>query len=556
MQDWFNSLDHTMPELIAEGASRYGDEIAIIGEDGAQLSFRALEQAARTGAAALIRAGVAHGERVAIWAPNSKEWIVAACAAEMIGAVMVPINTRFRGAEAAYILERSGACLLCTVSSFLGADYVAMLRSAKGGPEGELPVAGLPALRGILLLDQAEPAECVESWAAFVAGRSAPVEAVEARIAEVTPDTLCDLLFTSGTTGSPKGAMHAHGQALWMAGIWNRSNDLRRGDRALIVNPFFHSFGYRSGWVSALLAGMTAYPVALFDAEAVLRRIETERITVLMGAPTLFTSLLDHPRRGDYDLSSLRVGHTGAANMSVELIARAREELGFDLFLTSFGLTESTALVSVNYPDADFETIAHTVGYPLPRTEIRIAGAEGGEAPAGGSGELLVRGPNVMKGYFEDPEATAAAIDSEGWLHTGDVGAIDEAGRLRILDRLKDVVIVGGFNAYPAEIENALRQHQAVADVAIIAIPDARLGEVCGACVVLKPGYSLSLHELAEWSRERLANFKVPRQLFLLDEFPRTPLGKVQKFVLRKQVLPGLAAPPDEARPSRDAAGD
>ena len=539
MQDWFNSLDHDMPELIARAAADYGGDAFVVGEDGTRLSFLALEQSARAGAAALVAEGVAHGDRVAIWAPNSAEWIVAACAAEMIGAIMVPINTRFRGAEAAYILEKSGAKLLCTVSSFLGNDYVAMLRSGKGKPAGALPVAGLPSLRSILLLDQGVDRAGVRNWTDFVSGDASTEAELNARIEAVTPGTICDILFTSGTTGNPKGAMHDHGQALWMVGIWNRSNDLRRGDRALIVNPFFHSFGYRSGWVSALLAGMMAYPVATFEAGAVMRRIEQERITVLMGPPTLFSSILDHPERGRFDLSSLRVGHTGSSNVPVELIARAREELGFALFLTSYGLTEATALVSVCYLDDSFDTIAHTVGYKLPGTELRIAGPDGGEAPPGESGELLVRGPNVMKGYFEEPEATEAAIDADGWLHTGDVGVIGPEGRVRILDRLKDVVIVGGFNAYPAEIENALRQHPAIADVAIIALPDPRMGEVCGACVIPRPGMSLTLGELSDWSRERLANFKVPRHLFLLDDFPRTPLGKIQKFKLRQQVLAG-----------------
>lgn len=519
---------HTLPRVIAHVAARYEDAPFIIGEDGVRISFRAFADRVGRLARALIAHGIEHGDRVAIWAPNCPEWIIAASAIESIGAIMVPINTRFKGGEAAYVLGKTRAKLLFTVTSFLGNDYAAMLRDATGGATDDRPARDLPALAHIVALDGSE-------LAAFEA-RQADEPVLAARTAAVTPDTIADILFTSGTTGQPKGAMHNHGQALWVPAIWNESNDLRAGDRMAIVNPFFHSFGYRSGWVSALVAGITVYPLATFDAEALLSLVERERISVLMGPPTIFFSLMEHPRFGEFDLSSLRVGHTGASNVPVDLIRAGREVFGFDLFLTSFGQTECTALATVNYPDASFETIAKTVGKPLPGVELRIADADGKPVAQGESGELLIRGPNVMQGYFEEPEQTAATIDADGWLHTGDVGCIGEDGNLRILDRLKDVVIVGGFNAYPAEIENILRQHPAIGDVCIIALPDERMGEVCAACVILKPGQSLDLPRLTAWSRERMANYKVPRHLFIVDEFPRTPLGKVQKFLLRDQV--------------------
>jgi acyl-CoA synthetase (AMP-forming)/AMP-acid ligase II len=532
MQDWEGSLTHTMPQLVRAAAAQYGDEVFIVEEDGAALTFRRFEAEAEKAARGFIALGVGHGDRVAVWAPNSGAWIVAACAAQMIGAVLVPINTRFRGQEAAYVLEKSAAKILCTVGAFLGADYLQMLRDVRGGSDAGRPVAGLPALSAVVLLDEG---------LGELFDVQAPPEALSAREAAVAAVDICDILFTSGTTGAPKGAMHAHGQALWMVGIWNQANDLKRGDRALIANPFFHSFGYRSGWVSALLAGMRVYPFAAFEAREALRRIEADRISVLMGSPTLFHDILDHPDREAFDLSSLRVGHTGSSNVPVELIRRAREELGFEHFLTSYGLTEATALVSVNRPGDDFATIARTVGLPLPGTELRIASPEGAPLAPGDSGELLVRGPNVMQGYFEDPEATDAAIDAEGWLHTGDVGQIDQAGRLRILDRLKDIVVVGGFNAYPAEIEHALVAHPAIAEAAVVAAPDPRQGEVCAAFVVLKPGETLTLAELSAWARERMANFKVPRRLFVEEALPRTPLGKVQKFLLKERAREGAS---------------
>lgn len=522
------TLEHTLPRVIAHVAQRHGQADFIVETEGKRTSFAAFAEQVERLARAMIAQGIAHGDRVAIWGPNSRQWIVTASAAESIGAIMVPINTRFKGREAGFAMSKTRARALFTVGTFLGHNYTAMLREACGGASADHPCSGLPDLSHIVEMDS----DAFEIFQAKSVGR----DDYATRAHAVTPATIADILFTSGTTGEPKGAMHNHGQALWMPAVWNEANDLRAGDRMAIVNPFFHSFGYRSGWVSGLIAGITVYPIAAFDAEELLALIEREAITILMGPPTIFFSLMDHPRFADYDLSSLRVGHTGAANVPVDLIRAGRERFGFDLFLTSFGQTESTALVTVNRPGDSFETIAKTVGLPLPGVEIRIAGSDGAPAPDGESGELLVRGPNVMQGYFEEPEQTAATIDGDGWLHTGDVGCIGPDGRLRILDRLKDVVIVGGFNAYPAEIENMLRQHPAIADAAILAWPDERMGEVCAAAVILADGAKLTLAELTAWSREQMANYKVPRYLFLVDEFPRTPLGKVQKFALRDQL--------------------
>lgn len=526
---WVNELNHTVPELVEFAAAAYGGDAFLVSEIGETTSFRDFATKVKRAARAFLAAGVEFADRIAIWAPNSGEWIIAACGAQMIGAIMVPINTRFRGQEAGYILARTRAKLLFTTGPFLGADYVEMLREACGGAGRDTPIAGLPDLAGIILVDG-------EDWPAFL-NEQAPEATRAAARARVKPDTTADILFTSGTTGSPKGAMHSHGQSLWMAALWNQGNDLRRGGRELIVNPFFHSFGYRAGWVSCLLAGLTVYPVAVFDPVKVMQTIAREKITVLMGSPTLFSSIIEHKEREKYDLSSLRIGHTGSANTPVELIQAGWDVLKFKLFLTSFGLTESTALVSLCQPGDNAETIAKTLGRPLPGTELKFIDAAGNALPPGEAGELLVRGPNVMQGYFEDAEATAKTVDAQGWLHTGDVGCIGEDGNLRIFDRIKDIVIVGGFNAYPVEIENTLRQHPAVADVAIIAVPDARQGEVPGACVVLAPNQTLTLDELTAWTRARLANFKVPRHLFIVPEIPKTALGKPQKFLLRRQVL-------------------
>ncbi|MBV9841069.1 MAG: AMP-binding protein [Sphingomonadaceae bacterium] len=536
MTDFYSGLEvglgHTLPKVIAHVAQTWDQKPFCIDENGTVTSFAAFQRRVIGLGAHLLDLGVAMGDRVAILAPNSTAWIVAACAAESIGAIMVPINTRFKGPEVRYVLERARVAALFTVGAFLGTDYAAMVLEAGGGRgRGGRPVAGLPHLNALIRLD--EPGFAPEM--ADLAGR----ERFHAAAAHVTPATTADLLFTSGTTGMPKGAMHGHGQALWMTSLWSRANDLGSNDRMAVVNPFFHSFGYRSGWVSALMGGMTLWPLATFDAGALLALIEREGITQLSGAPTVFFSLMQHPDFGKRDISSLRSGHTGGAKTPPDIIRAGYEKLGFEIFLTSYGQTEATAMISTNYPGDPLEAIIATVGRPIPGTEVRIIGPDGVDVPANGQGELIVRGPNVMQGYFEDPEQTAKTI-IDGWLHTGDVARIGEDGRLRILDRLKDVVIVGGFNAYPVEIEIMMSAHPAIVEIAIIGVPDERMGEVTAACVILKPEAQLTLADLAAWCRDRMANYKVPRYLFVMKDLPRTPLGKVQKFQLRKQVLEQL----------------
>ena len=522
-------LNHTVPMVVANAAARFGKKPYCISESGVVTTFADLSARVEGFGADLLRRGVRFGDRIVVLAPNSVEWIIAALGAMSIGAIMVPINTRFKGPEVRHVLETSRAAVVCTVGSFLGVDYPAMIAAACGGVGQGRPAAELPYLRAIVEIDAPGFAPVLNSRE----DRGTFAQAV----ALVTPETTADILFTSGTTGKPKGAMHGHGQGLWMAGLWNEANDLTDADRAAIVNPFFHSFGYRSGWVSALAAGMTIYPMAAFDAGALLRLIERERITQLSGAPAVFFSMLQHPEFGDRDISSLRSGHTGGAKTPPEIIKAGYDELGFEIFLTSFGQTEATAMISTNRPGDPLEAILKTVGRPIPLQEIRIVDGTGADVPIGESGELLVRGPNVMQGYFEDAEQTAKTIDAEGWLHTGDVAALDGDGRLRILDRIKDIVIVGGFNAYPVEIEIALGEHPAIVQVAVIGLPDARMGEVVAACVVLQPGRSLTISELTEWARERMANFKVPRHLMIYDSLPMTSLGKVQKAELRQGVM-------------------
>ena len=515
----------TIPNLVAEQAEILGNAEAIVDGD-TTISFVGLAERVDEAARALIEIGIERGDRVAIWAPNMWEWIVAALAVNTAGGVMVPVNTRYKGIEAAYLLEKSGAKVLFTVTGFLDVDYVALLR--KSG-------AKLPDLEDVVVLRGDAP-EGTLTYRGFLArAKDAPANAAKERAAEIDPDDVADILFTSGTTGKPKGAMCTHAQNLRVFDTWSSLVGLREGDRYLIVLPFFHSFGYKAGWFSALMRGATSFPEPIFDVNVVLKRVQQDRITMLPGPPSLYQSLLLHPERANFDISSLRLAVTGAASIPVELIHRMKDELRFETIITAYGLTESSGVVTICRLDDDPETIATTSGRAIPDVEVRIVDGEGNPMPPNEPGEIVVRGYNVMKGYFDAEEETKKAIDADGWLHTGDIGTLDERGYIKITDRLKDMFIVGGFNAYPAEIENTLLNMPGIGEVAVIGVPDERLGEVGMAFVVAAPGRSITAEQVIVWSRENMANFKVPRKVEVLDALPRNATGKVVKFELRER---------------------
>ncbi len=515
----------TLPQVLRQAARHHGERAAIV--DGAlTLSYAALVAQAERVARGLVAWGVRAGERIAIWAPNRAEWIVAACGAHMAAAVLVPINTRMKGPEAADILGRSGARVLFCIGEFLDQYFPALLDGLE-----------LPALEHIVVIGAGAPRAAREiDWTAFQrVGDAVDAARVAEREAALRSDSTADLMFTSGTTGRPKGVMSGHGPTIRAFGEWARVVGLGEGDRYLVVNPFFHSFGYKAGWVAAFLQGATVYPMPVFDAGEVLARIQAERITFLPGPPTLFLSMLAHPRLKEFDLSSLRSSVTGAASVPPVLIERMRSELGFRNVTTAYGLTECGGCATVCDPTESAQTIATTCGKALPGTEMRCADAAGRTVPAGEPGEVLLRGYHVMQGYFDDEAATREAIDADGWLHTGDVGVIDERGYLRITDRLKDMYISGGFNCYPAEIERLMAPHPAIAQAAVIGVPDERMGEVGCAYVILKPGATLGEADGIAWCRTQMANYKVPRHMRFVDTLPVNASNKVDKKLLRAQ---------------------
>jgi acyl-CoA synthetase (AMP-forming)/AMP-acid ligase II len=522
----------TIPALVAAAAERHGEQVAVV--DGeTQLTYSELQDVARTFGAALVAAGIEPGDRVALWAPNSAEWVVAVLGLLRAGAVLVPVNTRFKGVEAAEILARSRARVLVTVTDFLGTDYLALLDAA----ERQLPdLATIVVVQGPVPTGaKAGAGAAAQQWSGFLATATDEGRAeVDRRSAALTTDDPSDILFTSGTTGVPKGVVQTHGRTLRVATDWVVMTGLTAGDRYLMVNPYFHMFGLKAGILACVAAGATMLPEPVFDADRALARVADERITVLPGAPTLYQSILDHPARDRYDLSSLRIAVTGAADIPVELIRRIDDELPFSVLITGYGLTEA-GTASGTSPGDDPETVATTVGRPRPGFELRIVDGEGAEVPTGEAGEVVLRGGSVMSHYLDDPAATAEALSPDGWLRTGDLGVVDERGYLRIVGRAKDMFIVGGFNAYPAEIENHLLRHPDVQQVAVIGIPDERLGEVGMAFVVTRSGDPGAGAEILAWCRDQMANYKVPRALEIVAELPMNATGKVVKDVLRQQ---------------------
>jgi HIP---CoA ligase len=536
----------TVPRLVDDAAQRHGETEALVDVDGdVRLTYAQLAPEVDRYARGFVAADVGAGDRVAVWAPNCAEWMLAALGLLRVGAVLVPLNTRYKGGEAAHIVRDAGAKTLVTVRGFLGADYPAMLAGEDTGD-----------LRRVVLLrdgsdrrDVAGPgdggAPALTGLAAFLEGGDGVDPAVTAARAEaVAPGDLSDLIFTSGTTGRPKGAAATHAQSLRTFGTWSSIVGLTAGDRYLVVNPFFHTFGYKAGILACLMAGATVVPEPVFDAAAVMARIGTERISVLPGPPTLYQTLLSDPRRAEHDLASLRLGVTGAAVVPVELVQAMRDELGFDTVLTAYGLTESCGTVTMCRRSDPPEIVAGTSGRAIPGLEVRAVVGDAAVAP-GEPGEIVVRGYTVMPGYWGNDAATAETIDAGGWLHTGDIGILDAAGNVTITDRLKDMYVVGGFNAYPAEIEAILRGHEAVGQVAVVGVPDERMGEV--GCAYIVPTAAAADgrdpvelgRAILSWSREAMANYKVPRSVVLVDALPVNASGKVLKRELRQRHADG-----------------
>jgi fatty-acyl-CoA synthase len=555
----------TLGQLLDRAAATVPDREAIVFK-GERVSYRELQARADAFARGLVELGLGPGDHVLLWMPNRVEWNVANLGIAKIGAVTVTCNSRYKALEVEYALRQSDARALVMVDRFPAAriDYLAILRELC--PEvdrpGGLPGERFPELRRIIVLGAEIPAAAVAFEAVERAGRRAG-GADLARI-PIAPDDPAEMLYTSGTTGDPKGCLLSHRNMYYKCRVYTDLHGWTAADRYLVPVPYFHIFGSMGGIAANCLVGSTQVVMETFDPGEAMRLIEAERVTIFSGVPTMFITILGHPDFGRHDLRSLRTGSIGAAPVPPEIMRRILDRehgLGMDA-LVVYGLTEATGGTHWTRPGDSLERRVGTVGLPTPEIQDRVVDpATGRVLGPGEEGEVCIQGPTLMLEYYRKPDATQAKI-RDGWLHTGDMGVKDGDGYLRITGRLTDLIIVGGFNTYPAEIENVYLRHPGVLDVSIVGVPDPVMGEVVMAFVIPRPGSGLTADEVIVFGRERIANFKVPRYVELVDQFPMTGSGKVQKF--RQQAFAvdkyglkhfgGVSEHPPDAPPSEAAA--
>ncbi len=508
----------TFPAAFNLALHKWRDKIFI--EDGSvHLSYAEADDQAQALSQCLINLGIKPGDKIGMWSPNRHEWIIAMLASHRVGAAIVPINTRYKAAETETIVNLSQCKLLFSIGEFLETDYPKSLQRKN-----------LPTLENIIVFGKTQAQNIIHWEKAITTKGNHPLPVI-------TGDMVSDIIFTSGTTGVPKGVVTCHAQNIKAFSHFVDLLGLNSTDRYLILNPFFHSFGYKAGILACILSGATIIPEALFDVGHLLERIGRDKITVLPGPPTIFQSMLAHPQLKNSDISTLTKATTGAAVIPTQLINDMQHVLGIDTVITAYGLSESCGIATMCRASDSAEIIAKTSGRALPETEVAIMNEVGELLPAGHSGEIVVRGFNVMKGYLGNASATSETIDNQNWLHTGDIGKQDSQGNLYITDRLKDMFICGGFNCYPAEIESFINSHSQVTMCAVIGVPDDRLGEVGCLYYVTNDG-PLDEKVLHQWCRENMANYKVPRYFNHCTSLPLTASGKVHKPTLREQWRP------------------
>jgi fatty-acyl-CoA synthase len=523
----------TLGQILDETAARFPDREAVVFR-GERVTYRELQRRADDFARGLLAFGLRPRDHVVLWMPNCVEWNVANLGIAKIGAVTVTCNSRYRALEVEYVLRQSDAKALIMVDRFAAAkiDYLGILDELL--PEalrpGGLPSARFPALHHVVVRGGEVPAGALHFDA--VEGAGARPGGPDLGAIPIRPEDPVEMLYTSGTTGEPKGCLLSHGNMYYKCRVYVELHHWTHADRYLVPVPYFHIFGSMGGVAANCLAGSTQVVMDLFDAGEAMRLIEAERVTIFSGVPTMFITVLGHPAFGKFDLSTLRTGSIGAAPVPVEIMRKIldREEgLGMDA-LVVYGLTEATGGTHWTRPGDALEKRVATVGLRTPEIEDRIVDpVTGRPLPPGQEGEVCVKGPTLMLGYYKKPDATADKI-RDGWLHTGDMGIQDADGYLRITGRVTDMIIVGGFNTYPAEIENFYLRNPGILDVSIVGVPDPILGEVVMAFVIPKPGVALGAEEVIAFARDKIANFKVPRYVEIVDQFPLTGSGKVQKF--------------------------
>ena len=518
------ATDPNIYQTFVSVAQRWPQAIAV-SDEGAEISYAALVERSRKVAAALMAAGIGKGDAVAIWSVNRLEWIVAALGIQAAGGVLVPLSTRLRAAEVSGIMRRARVRLLFCDRRFGSYDF----------PEA-VACQELPDLQQVVCFDDAgDHAIGFDLFAA--SGSGIDDGAIDARIASITSDDIVDILFTSGTTGAPKGVPLTHRQSILACeSMQTQIIRFEPGDCFCVIFPFAHNAGYRAGWQISLLYGVRVVPVRSYEAGDMLTLLDREKPVYVPAAPPVFRAMLDHPDRTRFDLSSVRIAATGGTDVPVALVGDMWRDLGVRHVITGYGLTETAGLGTTSRPGDPDEVVARTAGRPYSGLEIKCVDVDFNPVPSGTPGEIVVAGEAILKTYFEDPAATAAAFTPDGFFRTGDIGTFDAAGNLAITGRLKDMYLVGGFNCYPAEIEQMLRTIDGVSDVAVIGVPDDRLGEVGHAFVVKDSRGTLTDADVIAWARLNMANYKVPRGVTFIDQLPRNPQGKVIKTELGKLV--------------------
>jgi len=533
-------LDQCIGDAFDATVARFPDrEALVVRHQALRYTWRQLADAVDQHARALMALGVQPGDRLGIWAPNCAEWCITQFASAKVGAILVNINPAYRASELDYALGQSGCRWVICADAFKTSDYHAMLLSlipglAQGQP-GALICARFPELRGVVSLAIAPPSGFLAWHDLQARAEAVSRQALAERQGQLRCGDPINIQYTSGTTGFPKGATLSHSNILNNGYMVGESLGLTEHDRLVVPVPLYHCFGMVMANLGCMTHGSTLiYPNDAFDALATLRAVAEEKATALYGVPTMFIAELDHPQRRDFDLSSLRTGIMAGATCPIEVMRRVIDEMHMAEVQIAYGMTETSPVSLQTGANDDLERRVTSVGRTQPRLESKVVDGDGNTVPCGEIGELCTRGYSVMLGYWNNPKATAESIDAEGWMHTGDLAVMDEQGFVRIVGRSKDMIIRGGENIYPRELEEFFFTHPAVADVQVIGVPCSKYGEEIVAWVRLHPGHVVSEDELREWARVRIAHFKVPRYFRFVDEFPMTVTGKVQKFRMRE----------------------
>ncbi|MGA9095755.1 MAG: fatty acid CoA ligase family protein [Pseudomonas alloputida] len=528
--------------------ARFPDrEALVVHHQALRYTWRQLADAVDQHARALMALGVQPGDRLGIWAPNCAEWCITQFASAKVGAILVNINPAYRSSELDYALGQSGCRWVICADAFKTSDYHATLQGLLPGLANSQPGALIcerfPELRGVVSLALSPPPGFLAWHALQARAEAVSGEALAARQAQLRCDDPINIQYTSGTTGFPKGATLSHSNILNNGYMVGESLGLTEHDRLVVPVPLYHCFGMVMANLGCMTHGSALiYPSDAFDPLATLRAVAQEKATALYGVPTMFIAQLDHPQRGEFDLSSLRTGIMAGATCPIEVMRRVIGEMHMAEVQIAYGMTETSPVSLQTGAADDLERRVTSVGRTQPRLESKVVDAEGNTVPRGEIGELCTRGYSVMLGYWNNPKATAESIDAEGWMHTGDLAVMDEQGYVRIVGRSKDMIIRGGENIYPRELEEFFFTHPAVADVQVIGVPCSKYGEEIVAWVRLHPGHAVSEDALREWARARIAHFKVPRYFRFVDAFPMTVTGKVQKFRMREISVEELSA--------------